>query len=323
MAGGIFYREPRNPHDVHGPFTIDQLRTLVREGKLRPTDQVSVDGHAWLLATELEPELFPASAPDWFVAQPAWKRTANQVARKLQAYALVAWNHIKVVAKFYWENRKELRQLATEYLSFLKEPGNRREIRVSAADQNEAIAFDGDQWKADLPDCCIVCGEPADCDWNSEQRAVPDLTWPLMGPFVGLLIGVVGWILLWNRDGRWLIPLGFFLGFLLGYARRGETIVAVRFRRCREHLNRTRLPSLRTFHKTLIVGVGDRKVWRRFYYGERDLETPMAVPPDLSTIVQSTTSESDTSDPRPSYPTIRLAGDDETDADPDHSRSKF
>ena len=128
---------------------------------------------------------------------------------------------------------------------------------------------------------------------------------------LGLVIGLVGWIFCWSSEGRWLIPLGVLIGFLVGYPSRGETIVAIRFRRCREHLNRTRYPALRTFRKTLIIGVGDRKVWRRFYYGDRDMETPVIVPPDFTTVVESQRSPSEQGDPKPSYPTIPLAGDDE------------
>jgi hypothetical protein len=311
MAGAIYYRDPHNPRDVFGPFAVEQLRDFVKQGRLRATDQISFDEHSWMPATELEPELFPAGATDWLAGQPAWKRTAIQVVEWLKAAAIAAWNYIKLAADFYWTQRKDLRLMATEYFSFLKDPGSRREIRVTAEEQNEAVLFENDQWRADLPDCCVVCGEPADCDWNREQRSISDLTWPFLSPIFGLLFGIVGWIFLWNSQGRWLIPLGLFAGFLLGYRLRRETIVTVRFRRCREHLNRTRLPWLRIFRKTLIIGIGDRKVWRRFYYGERDLEVPQTVPPDFSKAVESTKSPPNAHGSGPSYPTIPLVDDSE------------
>ncbi len=152
-------------------------------------------------------------------------------------------------------------------------------------------------------------------------RSIPDLTWPFLSPLFGLLFGIVGWIFLWNSHGRWLIPLGLFVGFLVGYRLRRETIVTVRFRRCREHLNRTRLPWLRIFRKTLIIGIGDRKVWRRFYYGERDLETPLTVPPDFSKAVESTQPGPNPHGSGPSYPTIPLVDDSEMDSGEGSSQS--
>lgn len=314
MAGAIYYRDPRNPRDVFGPFAVDQLRELVKNGRLRATDQVSFDEHSWMPATELEPELFPGGATDWLAGQPAWKRTATHAALRLNASAIAAWNYIKRTADFYWAQRKELRLMAKEYLPFLQEHGSRRELRVRAEEQREAVSFENDQWRAELPDCCVVCGEPADCDWNREQRSIPDLTWPFLSPIFGLLVGIVGWVFLWNSQGRWLIPLGLFAGFLIGYRLRRETIVTVRFRRCREHLNRTRLPWLRIFRKTLIIGVGDRKVWRRFYYGERDLETPLTVPPVFPSEVESTQSPLNPPGSGPSFPTIPLVDDSEMDS---------
>jgi hypothetical protein len=321
MAAAIYYRDPHNPREVFGPFTVDQLRDLVKQGRLRATDQVSFDEHSWLPATEVEPQFFPAGSVDWFAAQPAWKRTTIQAVRWLKAAAIGAWNYVKAAADFYWTQRKELRLMSTEYLSFLKEPGTRREIRVTAEEQNEAVSFDAGQWRADLPDCCVVCGEPANGDWNLEQRSIADLTWPFLSPFLGLLIGIVGWILLWNGQGRWLIPLGIFAGFLIGYRLRRETIVSVKFRRCREHLNRTRLPWLRIFRKTLLIGVGDRKVWRRFYHGDRDLETPLTVPPDFSKAVEPNQAPSDPHGSGPSSPTIPLVDDSEMESGDGFSKS--
>jgi hypothetical protein len=311
MAEAIYYRDPRNSRDIRGPVSLEALREMARAGTLRATDQVSLDGHKWLFAVELEPELFPASSAAWAAAQPGWKRTAAKVAAWLKIAGVAVWRHIRTVADFYWANRRELRQLVVEYLSFLQEPGTRREIRVSADDENEAVSFDGTQWRANLPDCCVFCGELTECDWNSEQRSVPVLTWPLFGPVFGVLAGFVGWILLWSSTGEWLVPLGLFVGFLVGYQRRSEVVVTVRFRRCREHLSRTRYPSLRTFGNTLIIGIGDRKVWRRFYYGDRSIETPVTVPPDFSKIVESKQGDAGLHDSHPSYPTIPLAGDDE------------
>ena len=128
-----------------------------------------------------------------------------------------AWRYLQATAKFYWDNRAELKFLATEYLQFLKEPGTRREIRVAADDHNESVGLEGDRWRADLPDCCVVCGEPADCDWNHEQRSLTDLTWPFLCPLLGLLAGVLAWIFMWSSEGRWLVLLGILGGNATAY----------------------------------------------------------------------------------------------------------
>jgi hypothetical protein len=310
MPKEMFYRDPRWPRDIHGPVSIEQLRLLVREGQLRPADQVSLDGQAWLLAAQIEPELFPHADADWSASRPAWKQSLHRAAGTSKEHSKAAWSHLKIVADFYWQERSDLWELLKEYISFLKEPGTRREIRVAADDHNEAVSFDGDQWSANLPDCCVVCGEAADCDWNSEQRSVPNLNRALLCPFLGLLFGVVAWMFLWKDWGKWMIPLGILAGFLVGYRQRGDTIVRIRFRRCRLHLARTRLPRLRIFRRTLIIGVGDRKVWRRFYYGDHDIETPMSVPPEFSKGIERTRALPEENDGRPSYPTLPLAGDD-------------
>jgi hypothetical protein len=310
MPKEMFYRDPRSPRDVHGPVTMEQLRLLVQEGRLRPADQVSLDGQAWLFAAQIEPELFPDSDADWSASRPAWKQTVSSLVQRVKRIALKAWNHLRSVADFYWRERSDLWELFKDYVPVLKEAGTRREIRIAADDNNDAVSFDGDQWTANLPDCCVVCGEAADCDWNSEQRSVPDLNRPLLWPFISLAVGVVAWIFLWNGWGKWMIPVGILAGFFIGYQQRRDAILRVRFRRCRLHLGRTRFPRLRVFRKTLIIGIGDRKVWRQFHYGEHDLETPVAAPPEYLKSVEESRIQKNVEEGRPSYPTIPLAGDE-------------
>jgi hypothetical protein len=309
MASLIYYRDPRAPRNVEGPFTIEQARTLAQEGLLQRTDHVSLDGQTWLPATDFEPDLF-AGTGGGGKDSALWKSRATRLAQTLREHSLAAWSYLKRVALFYWTERSELWWLAREYAPILKESGTRREIRVSEDDATHAIAFDDEQWHVDLPDCCVVCGEPSDRDWNVEQRSVPNLTWTFWSPLVGLLLGLVAWFVF---SQRWLILVGLLAGFLVGYRKRGEAVVAIRFRRCREHLNRTKIPRLRTFRNTLVIGVGDRKVWRRFYYGDRDVETPIAVPPDFSQAVKEQADPWSERDARPTYPTIPLAGDEAAD----------
>jgi hypothetical protein len=315
MSGEVFYRDQRAPRDVRGPFSTDELLERARDGRLRPQDEISVDGQNWFPATQHDPPLFVEQTIDSGPPKTGWQLWAFRVQHWLRAGGDAIWEYLKRVALFYWSNFPELRQLATEYITFLQDPGNRKEIRVSADDHNEQVYLYGDRWTAELPDCCVVCGEDADCDWNSEHRSVPDLSWGLLAPILGLGCGVLGWIFMWSAEGRWLIPLGLLIGFLVGYHASRETIVAIRFRRCREHLNRRTYPSLRIFRKTLIIGVGDRKVWRKFHYGDRGVETP-GVPPDFVKMAEAPPAPEKEGDGRPSYPTIPLVGDDETDSSP-------
>jgi hypothetical protein len=315
MAGTIYCRDPRNPRDVFGPFAVEQLPEFVKQGTLRATDQVSFDQQSWMPATDLEPGLFPPVKVDRFAGMPPWKRTALQAAEGLQSAALAAWAYVRRTAEFYWQNRSELRLMAVECFPIFKDHGARRELRVTAEEQNDAVAFENGQWRVELPDCCVFCGEPADGEWNREQRSIPDLTWPFLSPVLGLLFGIAVWIFRWDSEGRWFVPLGLIAGFLIGYRLRREAVVTIGFRRCREHLNRTRIPSLRIFRKTLIIGIGDRKVWRQFHHGDRSIETPLTVPPDFSKVVESIRPADGSHDPRPSPPTIRLVDDSEMDTD--------
>lgn len=177
MSGEVYYRDPRVPRDVQGPFPVDQVREFARDGRLRPGDQVSLDGQAWLAATAFEPPLFPDGPTPGTNSSEAWKRGVDRALQMIRTAALATWEHLKRVAKFYWSNRAELRQLVTEYLTFLQDHGERKELRVSSEDHNDHVYLYGDRWTAELPDCCVVCGNETQCEWNSEHRSVPDLTW--------------------------------------------------------------------------------------------------------------------------------------------------
>jgi hypothetical protein len=332
MTGTIFSRDPRNPREVYGPFAVDQLPEFVKQGRVRATDQVSFDEQTWMPATELEPRLFPGATPsrDRYAGLPPWQQTAFQAGDWLKAAAIVVWNYIKAASiviwnylkatgEFYWSHRGELRQMAVEIIPILKDPGARRELHLNADETSDAYSFENNQWKVALPDCCVVCGEPADGEWNKEQRSLTDLTWPFYLPLLGLLFGIVAWIFTWSSDGKWFVPLGVFAGFLIGYKLRRDTVVTVQFRRCREHLNRTKIPSLRVFRKKLIVGIGDRKVWRLFYHGDRGLETPIAAPPDFHEIVDGRRAERESQNSSPYPTTIPLVDDSELESNRDSS----
>lgn len=325
MAGTIYSRDPRRPHEVYGPFEVDQLPEFVKQGRVRSSDQVSFDEQTWMPASELEPKLFSSAAAsrNRYEGLPPWKQTVFKAGDWLKAAAIVVWNYLKVTAEFYWSHRGELRQMAVETIPILQDPGARRELHLNADETNDAYSFENNKWKVALPDCCVVCGEPADGEWNKEQRSITDLTWPFYFPVLGLLFGCVAWIFTWNSDGKWFVPLGVVAGFLIGYQLRRDTVVTVQFRRCREHLNRTKIPSIRVFRKKLIVGIGDRKVWRLFYHGDRGLETPIAAPPDFNEIVDSKRAERESQSPSPYPTTIPLVDDSELESNRDSSHPEI
>jgi hypothetical protein len=242
----------------------------------------------------------------------AFQQGGHKTFLYLKERSKTLWRYIRDVAEFYWLNRRPLWQLFAEYVPFFREHGNRREIRVSEDDNHDKVVFDGELWQVERPDCCIVCGEPADRSWNSEQRSVPDLTWPLLAPIDGMLLGTLVAVFLWSSWSKWMIPLGLVAGIFVGYRLRGEVPVTIRFRRCREHLNRTSIPRLRTFRNVLVISVGDRAVWRQFHYGKSEIETPINVPPPLP----STPSETPQDVTERHEPPPRTINDDEEIIEP-------
>jgi len=316
MPEQVYCRDPKHPEEIHGPFTVADLKRRVMRGELRRTHQVSLDRKSWMEAHDYDPELFAGTAG---AARSGFMAALQDAARLGFPYvkqrAAAAWQFLRAMSEFYWTNRAGLWQLFAEYVPFFREHGNRKEIRVSGDDKHDKVSFDGELWSVELPDCCVVCGEPVDGRWNSEQRSVPNLTWPLLAPLNGLLLGFVIGVIFWTGWIRWLMPLGLLAGLLIGYRLKSEVLVTVRFHRCREHLNRTRIPTLRTFRKSLIIGVGDRSVWRQFHYGKSGIETPLALPTDPP----ATPSEipPDVSHKlAPPPPTIKLAGDDDEENPP-------
>ncbi len=222
--------------------------------------------------------LFPGSQADWLAGQPQWKRTAHQG---------VEWCRVGRAC------RLELRQAGRRLLLVAAEraagdgdriphlpqgagdaPRNPRHGQKSKTTPSRSRTASG---RSSCPTAASsAASRPTSIGTANTLDPRPHLALP--EPDSRPARGIVCWILLWNSHGRWLIPLGLFAGFLVGYRLRREAIVTIRFRRCREHSTGPRLPSLRVFRRTLIIGVGDRKVWRRFYHGERDSRRPFGPP---------------------------------------------
>ena len=239
------------------------------------------------------------------------KPFAKKAAGLARSGIVVGLRELKTAAAYYWAQRDGLWRLLGEYVTFFKEHGTRKEIWVSRDDDYEGVSFDGSSWRAELPDCCVVCGEPSDEPWSEEERSVPILSWPLWAPIVAAGIGFVLGVYFGNR---WILPISVPAGLWIGYRRRDETCVRVRFRRCRQHAEKKSIPRLRFCKGALVIDVGHRAVYRKFWERERsaghfqfrgrdsadaDLEHPLPIP---------------TWEP-PSHdlPPIPLVGDDEAD----------
>ncbi len=155
------------------------------------------------------------------------------------------------------------------------EPGSRkREIHVRATDNYTHAGWDGKCWRVELPDLCVVCGQPTDEGWTEELHTVQDLTWSLWSPVAGICAGLTVGLCFW-----WIIPfwfwflLGTVVGFVVGYFRRGKAEVRVRFRRCATHAESTAYPRVRLEEDAVGVQVGVRDVKLAFLTRERPAQS--------------------------------------------------
>jgi len=57
-AASYYLRHPGSPEVVVGPLPRDRLRRMVKEGKVKPDDELSVDKKSWRTAERIDPELF-------------------------------------------------------------------------------------------------------------------------------------------------------------------------------------------------------------------------------------------------------------------------
>src|SRR5688572_21359951 len=117
MPEQVYCRDPRHMDEVHGPFTVAELKLRVMRGELRRTDQVSVDRKSWMNVDEFEPELFASASDDSsnsFMA--ALQDGGHKTYLYLKVRAKQAWQYVRDAANFYWSNRKELWQLFAEYV---------------------------------------------------------------------------------------------------------------------------------------------------------------------------------------------------------------
>ncbi len=239
---------------------------------MSPSDHVSLDRQAWLLTIELEPELFAGRSIDRIDPKPVRKRK-GEAGHWFKATSIAAWQRLPIgnrrqsePAVGCWQPASlcgDISRLSPTFIGrtartcgdwpkniccFGKKAGA---IAKSVSPLTITMKpfslteFNGTRNCRTAASC--VVGRPTAIG-SANNCALPDLTRPLLFPFYGLLFGVAAWFFLWNSAGTLLIPLGVVAGVLFGYRRRGETLVASRFRRCREH-DPTNTPRLRTIRR--------------------------------------------------------------------------
>jgi hypothetical protein len=57
-AASYYLRHPGSPEVVVGPLPRDRLRRMVKEGKVKPDDELSADKKVWRTAERIDPQLF-------------------------------------------------------------------------------------------------------------------------------------------------------------------------------------------------------------------------------------------------------------------------
>ena len=194
------------------------------------------------------------------ISEPSKSAGGHRAWQRSRQFLIRFWQSIRNLVRFYWSQRKALWQYTVDLIPFLQEHGSRRNIPISRSSTSGHACFDGENWQVDLPDCCAVCGEPAESRPIEETRQVADLVWPFWAPIAGILVGFFLGLML----SSWLTLFALLAGIGFGYAGRGEQTLLLTFRRCHRHEDRSGLPTARLFRGSLIVGIGHRSVLRQF-----------------------------------------------------------
>lgn len=185
------------------------------------------------------------------------------------------WTLTTRVARYYVGQREAIRRRFVEYtVDAEKSPEREREIILSAAEHYETAHGIEPCWRIQLPDCCVVCGDAADDDWEVRIRTVPEVTKALWLPVVGVFLAVLlGW--------HWSSPLAFLAiwgaSFFAGYAVRRDVRVELKLRRCRKHAAFTSTPKLFMLGGRLALRVGHisvREAFSRANRGKQESERP-------------------------------------------------
>ena len=194
----------------------------------------------------------------WSGIGPALRWTWRALARA----GVACLRQARMAVSYYWSHRAAIRDYLIDHDSGMIPPERyRREIRVSAEDDEERAQYTEQGWDIELPACCVVCGRAVQTEACVETRSVDDMARPFWWPVAGLATGAV---LAWLIASWWGLAIGFVAGVLLGCKCRRSTVVTIRFHRCDAHAGKTRYPYLRTFRGQLIIRAGHATVRSEF-----------------------------------------------------------
>jgi len=157
---------------------------------------------------------------------------------------------------FYWSQRRAFWAYFSEYSPGLQEPKIvRKEIRFSTDEDSKLARYSKEGWVVEMPNCCVVCGEPSDCKWINETRWVDNLGKPFWIPIAAIGVGL---LLSLFYQAYWILLVAIFFGFLLGNLQRSSIRVDLKFQRCKVHEEKTSVPHVRLFGEQLILRLGGR-----------------------------------------------------------------
>ena len=173
------------------------------------------------------------------------------------------WQSTRKLLTFYFQHRRQLWLFGSGLVPQLQPArARRRQIRLQRDQQTAGGGWTGSRWEITLPDCCAICGASSAAHRFEEERPIVDLTWPFWAPTCGALLGMVVALFLW---WKWVFPIFWGIGFVIGYRHRGTGQAAVRYSRCSDHQHNTRLPSVWAVGDVLVVRVGHPAVKQRFF----------------------------------------------------------
>ncbi len=182
-------------------------------------------------------------------------RFAMKWGKRLLEYATKVW-------RYYWQNGNAIKEYLIDFDPNFRPTGaGRKEIILDADRPQVGGVWNGEGWEIDLPECCVVCGKRTREERNSELRIVEHFRRPVW-IVIGCWATGILWAI-WSFEFFYLL-IGLIVGLALGHRFREFISVRLRYQRCKEHLNRTDLPTLRAFGRLMIVGTGHKAVRQQF-----------------------------------------------------------
>ncbi|MFN0196805.1 MAG: hypothetical protein ACKVT0_08655 [Planctomycetaceae bacterium] len=182
-------------------------------------------------------------------------RFAMTWGKRVLEYATTVW-------RYYWQNSHAIKEYLIDFDPNFRSAGTgRKEIILDADRPQVGGVWNGESWEIDLPECCVACGKRTREERNSELRIVEHFRRPVW-IVIGCWVAGILWAI-WNFEFSYLL-IGLFAGLALGHRFREFISVRIRYQRCKEHLHRTDLPTLRAFERLMIVGTGHKTVRQQF-----------------------------------------------------------